>query len=251
MFNDAIWEHIDRFTKAKKTSDIQQQLERFSHQMGFDYFRLLIIFPISMQKSHVALFNNCPTSWFDAYTERHYLTQDPVVFLGLKQTQPIFWNKLDCDSPWLPSASREVMNLAADFGVRNGVSFPLHTPQGEHGILSFISKEKSNSDLMFENVPMLSFCASYIFNVLVLGQRGQDLLGDSHHTRHQRAHRELPPQSGHQQDGFEEPQPGDRQEHLQRHHSAFAERRDHHQPAALLSRSAATKRAATAALVCK
>ncbi len=59
MFNDAIWEHIDRFTKAKKTSEIQQQLERFSHQMGFDYFRLLIIFPISMQKSHVALFNNC------------------------------------------------------------------------------------------------------------------------------------------------------------------------------------------------
>ncbi|WP_410198405.1 autoinducer binding domain-containing protein [Aeromonas caviae] len=90
MFNDAIWEHIDRFTKAKKTSEIQQQLERFSHQMGFDYFRLLIIFPISMQKSHVALFNNCPTSWFDAYSERHYLTQDPVVFLGLKQTQPIF-----------------------------------------------------------------------------------------------------------------------------------------------------------------
>ena len=164
MFNDAIWEHIDRFTKAKKTSEIQQQLERFSHQMGFDYFRLLIIFPISMQKSHVALFNNCPTSWFEAYSERHYLTQDPVVFLGLKQTQPIFWNKLDCDSPWLPSASREVMNLAADFGVRNGVSFPLHTPQGEHGILSFISKEKSNSDLMFENVPLLSFCASYIFN---------------------------------------------------------------------------------------
>ena len=118
MFNDAIWEHIDRFTKAKKTSDIQQQLERFSHQMGFDYFRLLIIFPISMQKSHVALFNNCPTSWFDAYTERHYLTQDPVVFLGLKQTQPIFWNKLDCDSPWLPSASRG--DIRFDLAYENG-----------------------------------------------------------------------------------------------------------------------------------
>ena len=144
MLNDAIWEHIDKFTKATKTSDIQQLLERFSHQMGFDYFRLLIIFPISMQKSHVALFNNCPTTWFDAYSENQYLTQDPVVYLGLKQTQPIFWNKLDCDSPWLPSASRDVMNLAADFGVRNGVSFPLHTPQGEHGILSFITKENIN-----------------------------------------------------------------------------------------------------------
>lgn len=73
MLNDAIWEHIDKFTKATKTSDIQQLLERFSHQMGFDYFRLLIIFPISMQKSHVALFNNCPTTWFDAYSENQYL----------------------------------------------------------------------------------------------------------------------------------------------------------------------------------
>lgn len=53
MFNDAIWEHIDRFMKAKKTCDIQQQLERFSHQMGFDYFRLLIIFP-SACKSHMS-----------------------------------------------------------------------------------------------------------------------------------------------------------------------------------------------------
>ena len=35
MLNDAIWEHIDQFTKATKTSDIQQLLERFSHQMGF------------------------------------------------------------------------------------------------------------------------------------------------------------------------------------------------------------------------
>lgn len=164
MLNDAIWEHIDRFTKATQASDIQQLLERFSHQMGFDYFWLLVIFPISMQRSHVALFNNCPTSWLDAYSDNHYLTQDPVVYLGLRQTQPIFWNKLDCNSPRLPSASRDVMSLAADFGVRNGVSFPLHTPHGEHGILSFITKEKSNSDLMFENVPLLSFCASYIFN---------------------------------------------------------------------------------------
>ncbi len=39
MFNDAIWEHIDRFTKAKKTSEIQQPLQRFSHQRRFDYFR--------------------------------------------------------------------------------------------------------------------------------------------------------------------------------------------------------------------
>lgn len=165
MLNDAIWEHIDPFTQATKTSEIQQRLERFCHQMGFDYFRLLITIPISMQKSHVVLFNNCPTRWFDAYIEKQYLTQDPVVYLGLTQTQPIFWDKLDYDSPALPHASRAVMNLAADFGSRNGVSFPLHTPQGEHCILSFITKERPNSGApVFNNAQQLSFCVSYIVN---------------------------------------------------------------------------------------
>lgn len=164
MYNDKLWEHIETLTRARNTLDMQRSLERFSHKMGFDYFRLLIIFPISMNKSHVALFNNCPLSWFQAYCENRYLTQDPVVCLGLRQTLPIFWNSLDYNQPWLPAGSRDVMNLAEDFGVRNGVSFPLYSPNGERGILSFITKEQSNSELMFENVPTLSFCASYIFN---------------------------------------------------------------------------------------
>lgn len=167
MFNTKLWEHVETFTKARSTMDVQHALERFSYKMGFDYFRLLIIFPISMNRSHVALFNNCPLSWFEAYSSNRYLTQDPVVSLGLKQTLPIFWNKLDLDHPTMPACSRDVMNLAADFGVRNGVSFPLHTPYGEKGILSFITKDPSNSELMFENVPILSFCASYIFNAAV------------------------------------------------------------------------------------
>lgn len=164
MNNNALWEHVETFTQASTTLDVQKALERFSHKMGFDYFRLLIVFPISMNRSHVALFNNCPLRWFDAYCENHYLTQDPVVCMGLKQTLPIFWNSLDYSHPWIPEGGRDVMNLAADFGVRNGVSFPQHTPYGERGILSFITKERGNSDLMFENLPILSFCASYIFN---------------------------------------------------------------------------------------
>ena len=90
---------------------------------------------------------------------------------------------------------------------------------------------------MFENVPLLSFCASYIFNsaltlikrpdpdlmkylaelsdrekgVPFLGQRGQDLLEIATILGISRANRELPPQSGHQQDGLKQPQSGDRQ----------------------------------------
>ena len=177
MLNSTIWSHIDGFTNATHTRDIQRELEFLSNKMGFDYFRFLIFFPISMQRSHVAMFNNCPTTWFDAYSSRRFLTQDPVVYLGLNQNQPIFWNRIDCDSPLLPSASREVMDLAADFGVRNGVSFPLHSPKGEHGILSFITKEHSNCDPVFENVPILSFCAGYIFNAaLTLIKNNPDLI---------------------------------------------------------------------------
>ncbi|MGL6349932.1 MAG: helix-turn-helix transcriptional regulator, partial [Aeromonas sp.] len=176
MPNDAIWEFIGECTKASKASDLHHHLEQFSRHMGFDYFQLLLIFPTSMQKCHATLFNNCPDNWLTTSGKDQPLIRDPVVCLGLKQTHPIFWNKRDNDPPWLPDTQRDVMDLAARLGIHDGISFPLHTPQGEHGILSFLTKEKNDDDQLFDKIPLLSLCASYIFNAaLTLTKRGPRL----------------------------------------------------------------------------
>ena len=61
----------------------------------------------------------------------------------------------------------DVMGLAAEFGLRNGISFPLHGAAGENGILSFITRERASSDLLLESSPILSWMSNYIFEAAI------------------------------------------------------------------------------------
>lgn len=57
--------------------------------------------------------------------------------------------------------------MAAEFGLRNGISFPLHGAAGENGILSFITAERASSDLLLESSPILSWMSNYIFEAAI------------------------------------------------------------------------------------
>ncbi|QFI56327.1 helix-turn-helix transcriptional regulator [Aeromonas simiae] len=164
MFNEELLQLVEPFAKARSPLDTQSALERFSYKMGFDYFQLLILYPCSLQRSHIVLINNYPKSWFETYYKNKYLMEDPVINLAMRQTQPIFWNTQDLMQSDISEKGKNVMKLAADFGVQNGISIPLNSPTGEKGVLTFITKVGNNSELMYENVPKISFCSGYIFS---------------------------------------------------------------------------------------
>ena len=134
--------------------------------MGYDYYRFALILPMSMQRPKVVLFSQCPDSWVQAYTVNNMLACDPIIQLARRQTLPIYWNRLDEGA--LPArGSMDVMGLAAEFGLRNGISFPVARGGGENGILSFITRERASSDLMLESSPILSWMSSYIFEAAI------------------------------------------------------------------------------------
>jgi len=245
MTRDQLLEYLEHFTLVTDGNRLSELIGRFTLGMGYDYYRFALILPMSMQRPKVVLFNQCPDSWVQAYTLNNMLACDPIIQLARRQTLPIYWNRLDEKARFLQEGSMDVMGLAAEFGLRNGISFPLHGAAGENGILSFITRERASSDLMLESSPILSWMSNYIFEaairivrqqheggrspggpdgagdrVPVLGQRREDIGGDRLHPRHHGAHRELPPQSGHPQDGVDEPLPGHRQGGEQRHPAA-------------------------------
>jgi LuxR family transcriptional activator of bioluminescence operon len=74
---------------------------------------------------------------------------------------------LDEKARFLQEGSMDVMGLAAEFGLRNGISFPLHGAAGENGILSFITAERASSDLLLESSPILSWMSNYIFEAAI------------------------------------------------------------------------------------
>jgi len=146
MKQDQLLEYLEHFTSVTDGDRLAELIGRFTLGMGYDYYRFALIIPMSMQRPKVVLFNQCPDSWVQAYTANHMLACDPIIQLARKQTLPIYWNRLDERARFLQEGSLDVMGLAAEFGLRNGISFPLHGAAGENGILSFITAERASSD---------------------------------------------------------------------------------------------------------
>lgn len=174
MNRDQLLEYLEHFTSVTDGNRLAELIGRFTLGMGYDYYRFALIIPMSMQRPKVVLFNQCPDSWVQAYTENNMLACDPVIRLARKQTLPIYWNRLDERASFLQEGTMDVMGLAAEFGLRNGISFPLHGAAGENGILSFITSERASSDLLLESSPILSWMANYIFEAAIRVVRLRD-----------------------------------------------------------------------------
>ncbi len=144
--------------KADANAPNCAQIDRLMLGMGYDYYRFALILPMSMQRPKVVLFNHCPDFWVLAYTENNMLACDPVIRLARKQILPIYWNRLDGRARFLQKGSMDVMGLAAEFGLRNGL---------RNGILSFITSQRASSDLLLESSPILSWMSSYLFDAVI------------------------------------------------------------------------------------
>lgn len=167
MNQDRQLEYLEQFSLASDAQALSTLIGRFTREMGYDYFGFTLILPMSMQRPKVVLFNECPDSWVQVYTENHLMTRDPIIHLARTQTLPIYWNRLDERASFLQKESLIVMEQAADFGLRNGVSFPLHGACGESGILSFITREAASTELLLDTSPILSWLSHYIFDAAI------------------------------------------------------------------------------------
>lgn len=157
---------IASFSNVKTEDELNKALAAFSSAMGFNQFGLTVIIPQSLSRPLIAIFAHCSNGWEAIYRRDELLRRDPVIHLSLRQTSPIFWHQLQGKAPFLPQGAMDVMGLAAEFGLRNGVTFPLRAHGGESGILSFITSDEVSAHLL-EASPLLRFVADYIFETAV------------------------------------------------------------------------------------
>lgn len=129
--------NIDALTEYSKASDMEQLktlTELFCKQLGFDHFVYALRVPTQLSDARLILIDGYPASWVAHYFAQSYYDADPVMAYCAKNVLPIEWHKLPLDKE---SASARMMQDAAQFGLKSGVTMPLHGPNGELGILSF------------------------------------------------------------------------------------------------------------------
>ncbi|TAL00537.1 MAG: hypothetical protein EPO08_13205, partial [Rhodospirillaceae bacterium] len=93
--------------------------------------------------SDLIVLSNVTSSWMDHYLEEDYQEDDPIIRECFANRLPIRWDEKFRANARSQREGR-VLTDALDFGVRRGVTIPLHGPAGELGIMSLYSDLSDN-----------------------------------------------------------------------------------------------------------
>jgi DNA-binding CsgD family transcriptional regulator len=119
--------------RAATLPDLEAVCAQLAQDAGFDHFVFALRLPTHFAKARVVRVDGFPAGWMERYAQRDYYAVDPVVAHCAQQTLPVRWS----DLPLLPGTRAQMMMKdAASYGLREGVSMPVHSPAGELGVLS-------------------------------------------------------------------------------------------------------------------
>lgn len=93
-----------------------------------------------------AVMLNYPDEWQQRYFEMGYAKIDPIIKASRKRAGTFSWSEVYNDASTTED-ERRVFDEAAMFGLRSGISIPLHRPDGSFAVMSFSQVLTENSTI--------------------------------------------------------------------------------------------------------
>lgn len=170
---------LEQLDVVNSTQDIHNVANRYKEQLGFNHFFYGALLPASFAKPTLLIITDQPDDWREHYQQQDYLPIDPTAQHCINKVTPLLWSELD----GLRNHNKQVKKLfseAEDFGVRTGVSIPLHSYGAEAAMLS-LTVEQDNQKVnkhLNRTLPETNLLACYLHEALMrhLGQHksGED-----------------------------------------------------------------------------
>ncbi len=123
MFSHSALEMVTRFNEAKTKEQCVEHLEAFTRGHGIEHFMIAEfvgpIEPDTMLEGHF------PPEWTETYLGEQYALHDPIVHrLVSREGRDIIWSDLN-KLVQRKSNAWKVMNEGRDFGLHEGVTYPI------------------------------------------------------------------------------------------------------------------------------
>lgn len=126
--------------KSQSLAQLQGHLLKILSNFGFSHFAYVPIDPprdkryrmitpesAAVDEAYPEFVSTFPTSWVEHYLSQDYSNVDPTYSHAAVTIFPFLWDELFKEN-WFTAQHRSFFNEAADFGVRAGVTIPLHGP---------------------------------------------------------------------------------------------------------------------------
>jgi len=152
---------LQQLSAAATIDELSAQCRAYSAALGFDSFVYALRVPTQFSEARLVMLDGYPDGWVNHYFEHSHFAHDPVLAHCANHNVPVQWQDLST-SPG--SAGRLMMDEAGDFGLRAGVTVPVHSPQGELGILSLAVNQapRAARQITCHAMPYMQVLSSYL-----------------------------------------------------------------------------------------
>jgi LuxR family quorum-sensing transcriptional regulator LasR len=124
---------LDELMHCDTASGWGEALFSLGRHFGFEKVLFAVSGSRHARLEHAFFQTNYPRQWRERYEAERLAYVDPNVSHCLSSTLPLVWQAETFRSP----AQRAMYDEGCGHGLRAGVTFPIHGPNGEFGMLSF------------------------------------------------------------------------------------------------------------------
>jgi LuxR family quorum-sensing transcriptional regulator LasR len=138
------------------------ELFRIAKKLGFDQTLYAVLRAKNEPHAHAFVKSNYNKAWRMKYDKERMSYIDPVVNHSCKSTTPLLWTPALFKQP--PQIA--LLEEASAYGLGYGLVFPIHGPNGEVGLITFVSEGLAdpvkNAELM-QAIPILAIVRDFAF----------------------------------------------------------------------------------------
>ena len=151
-------------TLLKSSSETSWRSSLFSlaSSQGFNQVLYAAVGSRHAKLENAFLHSNYSDEWRAHYDAEKLAYVDPTVSHCLTSSLPIIWEP----DTFSTKPQQELYEEACGHGIRSGITFPIHGPSGEFGVVSFASDARPSSafdDNIVNLMPALSLIRDYAF----------------------------------------------------------------------------------------
>jgi LuxR family quorum-sensing transcriptional regulator LasR len=151
-----------QLVQSENPDDWSEVLYGLARDCGFDQVLYGMVASRHAKLENAFVRSNYSPEWRGRYDADRLAYVDPTVSHCLASSLPIVWQPNTFCAP----AQRELYEEACGYGIRSGVTFPIHGPNGEFGVLSFASDAApgaATSRALEHHLPELALIRDYAF----------------------------------------------------------------------------------------
>lgn len=130
---------IDRLYEGTEALALRTAMAESAAALDLHYFAYLCVPTRSAADTQYV--STYPSGWTSYYLDNRYQHLDPVVGQARRDTEPFEWGP-DIGSTRLSKRQRQLFDEAAQFGIRYGLTIPIHDGRGPIAAVTFATDER-------------------------------------------------------------------------------------------------------------